>query len=148
MAYIGQKLGYNKIERYIYTASGGETEITNADDGRTIYYDASSVDVYLNGSKLVKGEDFSAPNESSIIVSPALDVDDVLEVVTVTVLNLASATSGASGGGTNAVFWENDISVTTDYTITSGRNAVTAGPITVEDGVVITIPDGSVWTIV
>ena len=52
------------------------------------------------------------------------------------------------GGGTNRVFFENDIAMTTNYTITSGKNAMSAGPITVNSGVVLTIPSGSVYTIV
>src|SRR6056297_469242 len=44
------------------------------------------------------------------------------------------ATSGpasesiAAGAGGDQIFWENEKNVTTDYTITSGKNAVTAGP--------------------
>jgi hypothetical protein len=52
------------------------------------------------------------------------------------------------GGGTNRVFFENDIAMTDNYTITSGKNAMSAGPITVNSGVVLTIPAGSVYTIV
>lgn len=55
---------------------------------------------------------------------------------------------GAKGGGTDQVFIENDQSVTTNYTLTAGKNAVTAGPITVNNGVTVTIPSGSSWSIV
>jgi hypothetical protein len=55
---------------------------------------------------------------------------------------------GATGGGSNKVFVENDINVTSNYTITSGKNAMSAGPITIATGVTVTIPTGSVWTIV
>lgn len=55
---------------------------------------------------------------------------------------------GAKGGGANAVFYENDQTVTADYSITSGKNAVTAGPITINSGIIVTIPSGSVWTVV
>lgn len=53
-----------------------------------------------------------------------------------------------TGGGTDAVFVETATTVTANYTITSGRNAMTAGPITINSGVTVTIPSGSVWTIV
>ena len=55
---------------------------------------------------------------------------------------------GAAGGGSDAVFYENGQTVTTNYTITIGKNAMSAGPITIADGATVTIPDGSVWTIV
>lgn len=57
-------------------------------------------------------------------------------------------TQAATGGGSDHVFWENDQVVTTSYTITSGKNAMTAGPITIANGVTVTIPNGSTWTIV
>jgi collagen type VII alpha len=48
----------------------------------------------------------------------------------------------------NGVFYENNTIVSQDYTITSGRNAMSAGPITIADGVTVTIPDGSRWAVV
>ena len=54
---------------------------------------------------------------------------------------------GATGGGADQVFVENADDVTTNYTITSGKNAMSVGPITVEAGVVVTIPTGSRWVI-
>lgn len=52
-----------------------------------------------------------------------------------------------TGGGSNKVFYENDQTVTEDYTISTGKNAMSAGPITIADGVTVTIPDASTWTI-
>lgn len=54
---------------------------------------------------------------------------------------------GATGAPGNSVFMENDQSVTASYTITAGKNAVSAGPISIADGVVVTIPTGSTWSI-
>lgn len=55
--------------------------------------------------------------------------------------------TGARGGATDKIFWENGINVTANYTITTGYNAGTFGPITINDSVVVTIPDGSSWTV-
>lgn len=55
---------------------------------------------------------------------------------------------GATGGGTDAVFNLNGQVVTTNYTIPSGQNAGSVGPITINSGVTVTVPSGSVWTIV
>jgi hypothetical protein len=55
---------------------------------------------------------------------------------------------GAKGAGSDQVFFENDQSVTTSYTLTTSKNAVTAGPITINSGVVVTIPSGSTWVVV
>ena len=61
---------------------------------------------------------------------------------------IMAPSTGATGGGTDQVFINNDQYVTTDYSIPSGKNAGTFGPITVNDGVTVTVPSGSVWTVV
>jgi hypothetical protein len=55
---------------------------------------------------------------------------------------------GATGGGSDDVFYENGQTVTTNYTLSTNKNAVTAGPITVNSGVTVTIPSGSSWVVV
>lgn len=55
---------------------------------------------------------------------------------------------GATGGGNDQIFIENGQTVTTSYTISASHNAGTFGPISIDDGVTVTIPDGSVWSIV
>jgi hypothetical protein len=55
---------------------------------------------------------------------------------------------GATGGGTDEVFYENDQFVTTNYTIPSGKNAMTAGRIVINSGVDIGVPSGSYWVVV
>jgi hypothetical protein len=56
--------------------------------------------------------------------------------------------AGAVGGGSDAVFYENDQTITTSYTIGTNKNAVTAGPISIDVAATITIPSGSVWSVV
>jgi hypothetical protein len=60
----------------------------------------------------------------------------------------SSVGGGATGGGPDQVFYENSKVVTTNYTITSGKNAMSAGPITINASISVTIPSGSVWTVV
>jgi hypothetical protein len=55
---------------------------------------------------------------------------------------------GALGGGANRIFFENDTTITDSYEIRTGKNAMSAGPLTINAGVTITIPSGSDWTIV
>jgi hypothetical protein len=42
----------------------------------------------------------------------------------------------------------NTQTISANYTIPAGYNGMSAGPITISDGVVVTIPDGSSWSIV
>ena len=55
----------------------------------------------------------------------------------------------AVGGGntTDKGLYEMANTIAANYTITSGNNALTAGPITVNNGVSVTIPSGSTWVI-
>jgi hypothetical protein len=54
---------------------------------------------------------------------------------------------GATGGGTDEVFQENELIVTTNYTLSTGYNAMSVGPITINSGVTVTIPSGQRWVI-
>lgn len=64
----------------------------------------------------------------------------------------ASIGGGATGKGGDTVFFENSQAVTTSYTIgddgNSVKNAVSAGPITINSGAVVTVPAGQSWVIV
>jgi len=55
---------------------------------------------------------------------------------------------GATGGGTDDVFYENSSTITTSYSITAGKNALSAGPIVINNGVTVTIPNNSNWVVV
>lgn len=48
----------------------------------------------------------------------------------------------------SSVFFENDQVVASNYSVTNGKNAMSAGPITVNVGVTVTVPSGSTWSIV
>ena len=61
---------------------------------------------------------------------------------------LTGIAAGATGGGTDEIFWENGQTVTTNYTITNNKNAMSAGPITINNGIAVTIGTGENWTIV
>jgi hypothetical protein len=54
---------------------------------------------------------------------------------------------GATGGGGDQVFYENELNVTTSYTLTTNRNAMSTGPITIDSGATVTIPSGQRWVI-
>jgi hypothetical protein len=54
---------------------------------------------------------------------------------------------GATGGGGDQVFVENKVIVTTDYTLTTGKNASSVGPITINSGITVTIPSTQRWVI-
>jgi hypothetical protein len=54
---------------------------------------------------------------------------------------------GATGGGGDKVFVQNQRIVTTNYTLTTGYNAESVGPITINSGVTVTVPSGARWVV-
>jgi hypothetical protein len=54
---------------------------------------------------------------------------------------------GATGAGGDQVFYENELTVTASYTLTTARNAMSTGPITIDSGVTVTVPTGQRWVI-
>ena len=151
-----------------FVATSGQT--TFATSGYTVGY----LDVYLNGVKL-DSTDYTATNGSDVVLSVGATVDDVVDVIAFSTFVASDAVSASSGGrfggsvtvsGTvdattftqggqpleagakEGIFWENSQTITSNYTITSGKNAGTFGPVTIADGVTVTIPDGSTWTVV
>lgn len=58
-----------------------------------------------------------------------------------------SVGGGATGAGGDEVFIENEVVVTTSYTLTTGKNAMSTGPITLNSGVTVTVPTGARWVV-
>ena len=59
-----------------------------------------------------------------------------------------SASGGGGGSGGESGLLANSATVASNYSLASGSNAVSAGPMTVATGVTVTIPTGSRWAIV
>lgn len=59
----------------------------------------------------------------------------------------SSLGGGATGGGADEIFIQNGQTVTVNYTIPTGKNAMSTGPITINSGIVVTVPAGSRWVI-
>ena len=55
---------------------------------------------------------------------------------------------GATGGGADQAFIENDTAITTDYIISTNKNAMSTGPIAINNGVVVTVPQNSLWKVI
>jgi hypothetical protein len=80
------------IFRYRFTAAGGETSESGLDDnGVTLSYIPGKEQVYLNGVLLVRTTDYTASNGTSITSLAALSAGDILEIITFTAFDLATA---------------------------------------------------------
>ncbi len=82
----------SQLTRYRYVATGGETSISGADaDGKTLSYTVGLEQVFLNGVNLVRGQDYTATNGTSIGNLTALVASDVVEVFAYVPFNIANA---------------------------------------------------------
>ena len=54
---------------------------------------------------------------------------------------------GATGGGSDQIFVQNQQTVTTNYTISTNYNAMSTGPITINSSITVTVPSGSNWVV-
>jgi hypothetical protein len=80
------------IYRYKFVASGGETSVSGADaNGLTLAYLAGYEQVYLNGVLLVRTTDYTATSGTSITSLAALAASDIVEIITFTAFDLATA---------------------------------------------------------
>ena len=87
-------------------------------------------------------------SESKLDIHAAPSGTDKVLGYTANGMEWVESAAGATGGGTDKIFWENGQTVTTNYTITNGYNAMSAGPVTINNGVAVTIGTGENWTIV
>ncbi len=135
MSYIGQEPGQGQAERFLFTASGSETSVTTADDGRVISYTPGQVSVYLNGVKLVigTGKDCQATNGSTISGLSALTASDVVEVIAMSAFS-ASDTVSASTGGTFTGNVIHSGTVTNSGAVTNSSTTTCTGLITANGG--------------
>jgi len=130
MAYIGQEPGLGEAERFIFTASGGETSVTADDNGVLINYTVGQLSVYLNGVKLVLGTDFTATNGSTITGLSALTASDVMEVIALSTYSPADTVPATGGTFTGNVIMGANLTV-------SGTTTTIDTAVTVSDAMVI-----------
>ena len=116
--------------------------ITFTEDTDTGFFRVSSgqIGIVANGTKVAQ---FPSSTGSS---------GQLLSTNGTGVLSYVDPPASATGGGSDKVFYENSTTVTADYTIgtTFGAtaNAMSAGPITINAGVTVTVPSGSTYTVV
>ena len=61
--------------------------------------------------------------------------------------NWAQIGGGATGAGGDQIFVENGVTVTANYTLSTNKNAMSVGPITINSGVTVTVPSGQRWVV-
>ena len=130
MSYLGQAPGQGHAEYFLFTASGSETSVTTADDGRVVSYTVGQVSVYLNGVKLVEGsgKDYQATDGSAISSLAALTSGDVVEVVALSAFSPSDTVSAANGGT-----FAGNVIMSGNLTVNGTETIVNTQTLTVED---------------
>ena len=73
----------SEVNRWTKTAAGAETSLSGNDDNAvSLSYTAGTEQVYLNGVLLVRGQDYTASNGTTITGLTALSASDIAEVIT------------------------------------------------------------------
>ena len=127
------------IPLYIQSNDLRLKDFTNGDDYIRAVRDGS-VQLYYNNAKKIE-----TTNTGAIVTGVLTATSFSGSGANLTNLPPSAPVGGAS---TNQVFFENDKLVEVNYQITSTKNAMTAGPISVSAGIAVTVPSGCSWTIV
>lgn len=117
-----------------FTATSGQTTFNTAG------YTPGYVDVYLNGLHL-DPSDYTATNGSDIVLATGATAGDVVTVLAFSTYQVARENITPEG------LFEHANTITSDYATTSGNNAISGGPITINSGVTVTVASNSTWTI-
>ena len=139
-------LTYTQYQKLIFSITGAIAAdvtytIPAGVGGQWVINNASTTS---NGSRVIfasggGGTNQVAPRGSQ--VSIACNGTDVWTVSSV-------GSSVPTGGGTDAIFYNNGQTVTTDYTVPLNNNSGTFGPIVINSGVTVTVSTGSTWTVI
>ena len=148
MSYIG-KVDMNDANIKHYSLTG--STLTTVDIG-WVPPSEQSLRVTINGV-VQQGDTFSYSGSNLTLGGP-LVATDTLEVVGIESVGriLVPADDSVTADQTSFfhkdAFYENTQTITSNYTITASKNAMTAGDISVNSGVTVTVPTGARWVIV
>ena len=154
--YIGRAPGDSSVvvARQIFNPTSSTTNFTFS-AGYTVGY----LDLYLNGTRLIEGQDFTASDTSTIILLSAAINGDVLEAVAYKAFNLANDKVGIQSSGVlignasqlNFVGTGNTFAVngsTIDVSISSGAASIMTVGVRVGTAVTFSIPSTNVLGVV
>jgi hypothetical protein len=159
-AVTGAKIADNAIDSEHYTDGSIDTAHIG-DDQVTADKLANSINTEIAANT---AKTSNATHSGEVTGATALTIaDNVVDEANLKVSNaptngyFLSAQSGntggltwaevASGNTTSNGLYEHAHTISSNYSITSGNNALTAGAITINSGVSVTIPTGSTWVI-
>jgi len=133
---------YNRqLTRYYFVATAAQTTISGVDaNSLTLAYVAGSEAVYVNGALQVRGQDYTATNGTSVVMSSGLAVNDVVEIFAYTAFTVANAYTKSETDGIAAAAPGSRLIVPTSVSVGSGTGSVSAvGTVTFSGASSVTI---------
>ncbi len=152
MSYIGKSPSVGVRNRFVYQATAGQTTFSGSDaDSKTLVYtDSLYMDVYQNGVLLKPSTDYTSTTGTSVVLTTAASLNDIVEMVVYDVFNVANSYTKTESDnrypfkGNNSIIRLNGQSIDADITIDSDENGVSGGPITQN----ATVTVNGYWSIV
>tara|TARA_A100001035_G_scaffold166847_1_gene132173 strand:+ start:279 stop:2645 length:2367 start_codon:yes stop_codon:yes gene_type:complete len=143
-----------KSSQFQITNSTGDILIdNNASGGDTKIYTNTDFEVYVDdGDEAIKAIKNGAVelyhNNVKKVETSATGVTVTGTVAATSYTGDGSSLTGVASAVADGCIYENSQTISNNYTISTNKNALSAGPITIANGVTLTIPSGSTYTIV
>ena len=147
MPYIGKAPNQGVRTRFIYQATAGQTSFSGSDaNSNTLTYaDGEYVDVYQNGILLKPATDYTSTSGTSVVLVTGASANDVVEIVVYDTFSIANSYTKSESDtrytflGNDSIIRTNGQTISSDITISSSTNALSAGPITVGASATLTV---------
>ena len=147
MPYIGKAPNQGVRTRFIYQATAGQTSFSGSDaNSNTLTYsDGEYVDVFQNGVLLKPATDYTSTSGTTVVLVTGATVNDVVEIVVYDAFTIANSFSKSESDtrypflGNDSIIRTNGQTISSDITISSSTNALSAGPITVGASATLTV---------
>ena len=147
MPYIGKAPQQGIRNRFIYQATAGQTTFSGSDaNSLTLSYpDSEYVDVYQNGILLTPATDYTSTSGTSVVLVTGASANDVVEIVVYDAFSIANSYTKSESDtrypflGNDSIIRTNGQTISSDITISSSTNALSAGPITVGASATLTV---------
>ena len=153
-SFRGDGSNLSGIDATALKSPGGDVKIQAQASGAVytgIHTFSSAIDIGSNikigNAGVVTATSFTGSG-ANLTSLPAANLTGALPAISGANLTNLPPSAPVGGASTNTVFFENDTAVGVGYSITSGKNAMSAGPISINAGIAVTVPSGCSWTIV
>tara|TARA_R100001086_G_scaffold139410_1_gene73155 strand:- start:41 stop:505 length:465 start_codon:yes stop_codon:yes gene_type:complete len=154
MPYIGKAPNQGVRTRFIYQATAGQTTFSGSDaNSLTLSYASDTYcDVYQNGILLKPQTDYTATSGTSVVLVTGASANDVIEIIVYDTFTVSDTYTKSESDtrypflGNDSIIRTNGQTISSDITISSTTNGLSAGAITIGANATVTV--NGYWTII